>query len=308
MKRAISTMRSISILFGFFMVVIFIPARAFAVVGDVTLTGLPPNTSITLTNETTGAKEERKTDSWGTVVIPLTGKNWQSGSYTVTATNPRLFPGTPRRTIQLTDGPNRVDLSTLVAMMGGIEVNVGVRFFDGALPINPSPAIRVLYNPPLVCCQETFSLSPYLSAWTIPTVNIKDHKAIDHVTFQNKVSDGTIWGFNAGLMHESNLAKWGISTSSADILGILMIGLGYVRYDFDMKRLAVQENINQNARGFNSTDNALRFEFNAGLSAKWGSYSLGIRGGAAPTRTDIFNGGNRWRTEGNVGLVGKYNF
>lgn len=299
----------LAILFFLFGAILFSP-EAHAVVGDVTLTGLPPNTTVTLTNDATREKTEGKSDNRGGLFIPLGGKNWQAGSYTVTAR-------TASRTIQLRDGINTVNLSGLVA--GGyvpglshrLEFNVTARFFDGTLPLDPSAAIRVLYTPPIVCCQETFSLSPYGSAWSIPSANIRGHKPFDHGgQFQDKIDSGTIWGFNAGLMHESNLEKWGISTSSAEILGILMFGIGYVRYDFDMKRLAQPENLFQEARGFNSTDNALRFEVNGGVAARWGSCScsLGIRGGAAPTRTNIFNGGDRWRTEGNLGLYGAFTF
>jgi len=186
-----------------------------------------------------------------------------------------------------------------------VNVNVNTRFFDGALPINPSAAIRVDYSPPIVWGQGTFNLSPYVSPWSIPSVNIRGHKPFDHGgIFQNKIDSGSIWGINAGLMHVSDLEKWGLESECFDILGTLMFGLGWVRYDFDMKRLAVPQNPFQEARGFNSTDNALRIDFNAGVSARWGDYSLGIRGGVAPTHTNIFNGGNKWRTEGSVGLVG----
>src|SRR3989338_11459561 len=62
---------------------LFFPSTALAVVGDVTLTGLPPNTTVSLTNEETKDKVEQKTDERGFVVIPMTGKSWQAGRHGV---------------------------------------------------------------------------------------------------------------------------------------------------------------------------------------------------------------------------------
>jgi len=88
----------------------FLPPTAFAVVGDVTLTGLPPNTTVSLTNEETKEKVEQKTDDRGFVVIPMTGKNWQSGRHSVAC----QVDGKPVTSkIFLRDGVNRVDLTSL---------------------------------------------------------------------------------------------------------------------------------------------------------------------------------------------------
>jgi len=64
--------------------ILSLPVESFASVTDVILTGLPPNTTISLTNEETKEKVEQKTDDRGFVVIPMTGKNWQSGRHSVT--------------------------------------------------------------------------------------------------------------------------------------------------------------------------------------------------------------------------------
>jgi len=81
-----------------------------AKVTDVTLTGLPPNTTVSLTNEETKEKVEQKTDDRGFVVIPMTGKNWQSGRHSVTC----QVDGKPVTSkIFLREGVNRVDLTSL---------------------------------------------------------------------------------------------------------------------------------------------------------------------------------------------------
>lgn len=85
-----------------------LPPEALAVVSDVTLTGLPPNTTVTLTNDTTGEKTEGKTDEKGDVIIVLTGRNWESGTCTVTIREPE--GKTISEKIALKDGPNRIDL------------------------------------------------------------------------------------------------------------------------------------------------------------------------------------------------------
>ena len=95
---------------AFLLSLLFSASTALAVVGDVTLTGLPPNTAVSLTNEETKEKVEQKTDERGFVVIPMTGKNWQSGRHSVTC----QVDGKPVTSrIFLRDGANRVDLTAL---------------------------------------------------------------------------------------------------------------------------------------------------------------------------------------------------
>lgn len=89
---------------------IFVPRKSLAVVGDVTFTGLPPNTAVSLTNEETKERVEQKTDGRGFVVIPMTGKSWQSGRHSVAC----QMDGKPLTSkIFLRDGVNRVDLTSL---------------------------------------------------------------------------------------------------------------------------------------------------------------------------------------------------
>jgi len=102
-----------------------LPSKLFAVVTDVTLTGLPPNTTITLTNEETKERVEQKTDDRGFVNIPLTEKKWQSGRHSVTC-QAEGKPVTSK--IFLRDGANRVDLTALTY---------------SARPIDPAKAQRV---------------------------------------------------------------------------------------------------------------------------------------------------------------------
>ncbi|MBI2999667.1 MAG: tetratricopeptide repeat protein [Deltaproteobacteria bacterium] len=110
MKYLTSSLRHGSILFAVSLSLFLFPPASFAVVGDVTLTGLPPNTTVSLTNEETKQTVEQKTDDRGFVVIPMTGKNWQSGTHSVTC----QVDGKPVTSkIFLRDGVNRVDLTSL---------------------------------------------------------------------------------------------------------------------------------------------------------------------------------------------------
>lgn len=305
-RRLLALCRS-SVFFAFVASVLLFPGDSPAVVSDARLTGLPPNTVVTLSNEQTGETTEGKTDDRGTVVFLLGGRKLEAGRYRATV-------GGMSRSIQLKDGSNRIDLSGFFPGAGALlpgrghslYLQPGVKFFDGALkPIHSSFALSFGYIPPLVCCGDFFSLSPYLNVWTVPGVNIGKHPPFNFAGTFKSIDDGWMLGLTIGLMHASDLAKWGIAPESAAILGILMMGIGWAHYDFDLKRVAGFPHNFTIADRFNSRDDALRLEFNVGVEANWPSgYFLGIRGGAAPTYTDIFNGGRRWRTEGSVGLVG----
>src|SRR3989304_10416947 len=99
-----------AVLPAFLLSLVFAPSTALVVVGYCTLTGLPPNTAVSLTNEETKEKVEQKTDDRGFVVIPMTGKNWQSGRHSVTC----QVDGKPVTSkIFLRNGANRVDLTSL---------------------------------------------------------------------------------------------------------------------------------------------------------------------------------------------------
>src|SRR3972149_3626542 len=110
MRNFLSSLWRSAVLPAFLLGLLFLPPTAFVVVGDVTLTGLPPNTTVSLTNEETKEKVEQKTDDRGFVVIPMTGKNWQSGRHSVTC----QVDGKPITSrIFLRDGASRVDLTSL---------------------------------------------------------------------------------------------------------------------------------------------------------------------------------------------------
>ena len=110
MRRFFFPLWRSAILAAFLLSLLFLPSTVFAVVGDVTLTGLPPNTSISLTNEETKQTVEQKTDDNGTVIIPLIGRDWQAGNHTVTC----HVEGKPVTTsVLLRDGTNRIDLSNV---------------------------------------------------------------------------------------------------------------------------------------------------------------------------------------------------
>src|SRR3989338_10434700 len=110
MGHSLSSLWRSAVLPAFLLSLLFFPSTAFAVVGDVRRKGLPPNTAVSLTNEETKEKVEHKTDERGFVVIPMTGKNWQSGRHSVAC----QVDGKPVTSkIFLRDGVNRVDLTSL---------------------------------------------------------------------------------------------------------------------------------------------------------------------------------------------------
>lgn len=320
--------RASLILFAVSILVAALATRSEAIVGDVALTGLPPNSEISLKDDVTGQTETKRSDDGGAVVFFWGSRNSRAGNFTVTARNPSLFPGTPSRRIQLKDGNNRVDLTGLVTVMGGIvprmpqhvfDFNLSARFFDRTLhPIGTSFALRLDYLPPIACCQDIFTLQPYVSGWAIPSVNIDRHVPFDFKgVYQARVSSGTIGGINVGVKHASD---WGSSKNSdltrqllgenATIMGVVMAGVGWVRYDFDLKRLSGTEpKFEQVEGGFQKSDNAFRMEFNLGLGASWNNgVHAGVRVGVAPTFTDIFNGGSKSGVETNLGLTLGYRF
>ena len=252
---------------------------------------------------------EGETDRKGGFVIPLQHKNLKSGNYTVTLEKSGFR--TVTKTVKLKDGPNelgRIALE-LIGRFHHFNLEVGSIFFDGALPLDPSVAVRGRYVPPISWLEEIFTLNPYFSFWVIPDVNIGSHRPFNFQNFQAKIDSGTIWGWNVGLMHASNLAKWGISPRSADVFGDLYFGLGFVRYLFETRRLAQQQQNATNARNFDSTDSAFGLEYGVGLRVVWpNGFDLGVRGLAAPTKTDIFNGGSKWRWAGKLFLMISYSW
>src|SRR3989338_8203741 len=136
-----------AVLPAFLLSLLFFPSTAFAVVGDVTLTGLPPNTAVSLTNEETKEKVEQKTDERGFVVIPMAGKNWQSGRHSVTC----QVDGKPVTSrIFLRDGVNRVDLTALTLAARPLDpanrqkVNEGLKQSSATLKADPKNSQALL--------------------------------------------------------------------------------------------------------------------------------------------------------------------
>ena len=303
------------------------PGEVLAVVGDVSFTGggFGPQT-ITITNEETQetARGDRQITGGG-IYIPLGNRKWPSGSkYSITFTDPNTGKPVTARGVTLRDGRNEINLDTLLATAGSagtagagrssgqtpysvFDVHVGMRFFD--IPnIGTSLGLRADYSPPMVFNEENFSLRPYGSIWGVPAVTISDRKIYDfnHVR-QKRVDSGSMFGLNVGLKHVSDMGRWGMTLPDASVTGVLMAGIGFVHYDFDMKETDFHPN-NINAKNFNSSDTAFRMEFNAGLAVNRDNYFVGVKGGVAPTVTDIFNGGYKLRWEGNLSLVGGLRF
>lgn len=119
-----ATSNGLIVVAAFLTVTLFFPSWAQAVVGDVTLTGVPPNTTVIFTNETTGDKVEAKTDDRddksndkGALVIPVGAKNWQAGTYNVTVKEPS--GRTVSKPVPLRDGTNEMDLSRILGSTPG---------------------------------------------------------------------------------------------------------------------------------------------------------------------------------------------
>ena len=295
------------------------PAIVLAVVSDVTLTGLPPDTTITLTDEKTGQKAEGKSDDRGIVVIPLTGRNWGAGNYKAEARNPAMFPGTPGRTIALKDGSNRVDLSGLVPFASGyrprmsehvFDAHAGLRFFDLA-PVGPSFALRADYTPPIAIMEDVFTLRPYVGGWAIPGINVEHHRPYDDGSKQLRIKGGSIYGLNAGLKHISDLRYWGVTLPDpkATLVGVVGLGIGWIHYAFDTERVHnLKSNFAEASDHFNRNANGFRMELNLGVAYSKDDYFVGVKGGVAPTVTDVLNLDTQVRWEGNLSLVGGFRF
>ena len=88
-------------------------ANLMAVVNDLTLTGVPPNTVVTLTNETGETEEKRTDDRGGIIIIPLQHRKWESGYYTITVTEEGGRQNSQKVTLQ--DGSNEVSITILFA-------------------------------------------------------------------------------------------------------------------------------------------------------------------------------------------------
>lgn len=303
-----------------------LPPNASAIVNDVTFTGggIGPQT-IKITNEDTqdSAEGDRRITG-GAIFIPLENRNWSSRSkYTITFTDPQSGKPVTVKGVELKDGRNQVNLDTLLATAGGagaagtgasnwqtpghvLDFHVGWRFFS-IKEIGPSVALRVDYSPPFIFNQESFNLRPYGSFWVAPSVSINGHKPFDNGSVQRKIDNGSMYGLNFGLKHVSDMKKWGLQADDVTILGILMAGLGWVRYDFNMHEVDPGPHFTDE-RQFNSKSDAFRMEFNTGIAVSKNNYFVGLKGGVAPTVTDIFNGGTKLRWEGNLSVVGGWKF
>jgi hypothetical protein len=113
------------------------PHIANAVVNELTLTGVPPNTVVTLTNETGQTEEKRTGDDGGSIVIPLTERNWEKGKYTVTITE--KDGKTTAQQITLTDGVNKFEFGTLFTSL--VKPKIPFRISDSLkMPIPETPA------------------------------------------------------------------------------------------------------------------------------------------------------------------------
>ena len=302
----LAVIRGSAILAAALMLTICFAARSEAIVGDVTFTGLPPNESFTLTDDKGNTVGEGKASDQGIAVVPLTRRNLPAGGYTATTR------GQSRR-IQLRDGANTISLAGLVppaiALLHSLQFYTGARWFDGALPLNGSAYIRGEYTAPGFFT-DVFSLNPFYSFWVIPALNVARHKPYDHNgQFQDRIADAMTLGFILGLKHTSDLAKWGWTLGSARLLANFNLGLGWTYMSFDMKRLANPEPQFTNAKSFQDSDSAFRWEFGFGIEALWpNGFSLGLQKTNGFSALDVLNGSRTVRADGSVGVKIGYRF
>jgi len=294
MRNFLSSLWRSVILPVFLLSLLFLPSTALAVVGDVTLMGLPPNTTITLTDEKTGQKEEGKTDERGIVIIPLGGRNWQPGAYRLRVANRQIE-------VPLTDGNQVVPLG--LSFGHSLQFYGGQRWFDGALPLEGSPYMRGEYTAPGFL-PDVFSLNPFFNIWAVPDVQIAKHRRYKFFgTVQKSIDNGSMVGFNVGLKHTSNLAKWGLGLGSAAVLGSIKAGVGYTHWDFTMKTHAITISEFTIADSFQSGDGAFRWEIGYGIDSLWpNGFMLGVHTTNGFTNVDIFNGDRKVRADGSIAL------
>jgi len=119
------------------------PGNVKAVVNDLTLTGVPPNTVVKLTNETGETEEKRTDDKGGIIVIPLEHRKWEGGSYTITITEEGGKQNSQKITLQ--EGSNQVSIATLFSEL--LKPKVSFRISDPIrMPIPETPASQTAGN------------------------------------------------------------------------------------------------------------------------------------------------------------------
>jgi hypothetical protein len=247
------------------------PGKALAVVSDVTFTGGDPGpTTISITNEETGETVRGDREMTGApVVIPVENRKWRAGAYyTITFTDPKTRKPVTVKNVELKDGRNRFDLGALLAMAGTSGGSGGSR---GQMP------------------SSIFDVHAGMRFFDIPAVG---------TSFGLRADYSPPIVFNEGL--------FSLTLPDAKITGALMAGIGWEHMSFHTKESNKAHFVRTDQ--FNTSDNAFRMEFNAGLAIDKDSYFIGLKGGVAPTVTNIFNGGEKLRWEGNLSLVGGLKF
>jgi hypothetical protein len=298
---------------GLLILALFIPIEVHAVVGDVNLTGLPPNTTITLTDAKTGQTAEGQTDDKGAVVIPLGGKNWSAGQYTLTARNTSI-----KETVNLTDGANKLDFSRLpysgVRMPGTghvLELELGSYFPDGSQKdVGTSFMFRFNYTPPIrLCCDNSrLNIMPYVSFVGVPDMSTPHVKRLDFFgQYQGEVRNASQYGVRAGGKAVAPLGNIGGWTA----VGVGMFGIGTEYSSASVHRFndVSPEFQFRDVHNFDKASWGFLFDIQAGLSIRnsRGCF-LGIRGGLVPTHDDWLNGRAKFRSHGELGLVGGFTF
>lgn len=300
MRQRASLTRTASTVFLLIASLIVYPTRSHAAVTDVSITGGPANQTISLINEKGEQVGEGKTDDQGNARIRLIGAPLP-GLYTFTSSGYRI-------TRRLNDGANTISLLGLIpfaiATAQSLQFYVGGRWFDGALPFDGSTFLRSEYTGPGFN-KDVFSLNPFFSIWGVPSVNMGDHKPYDHGgIYQDVVKRAYMLGLLIGLKHMSDLAKWGWTPPwGGRLIGNFNFGVGYQHTNVDMERLAVPRPEFTNAHGFNSTDNAFRWEFGFGI--EWlcpAGWSVGLQKTNGFANMDILNGNRTVRADGSVAL------
>ena len=189
-----------------------------------------------------------------------------------------------------------------------VSVSVGPFFSDGALGFDPSAALWARYVLPIVMFRQIFTLSPYIAGGVVPDLNVGSEIPYDFGgAYQARVRGGYVLLATLGLMHTSNLAKWGIAPAGMNIYGDLFLGLGITHYVLNMRRLSSPTSPFKVAHRFDSNDGAFTADVGGALRVELTKrVSVGIEGRVSPNNTDLGNGKEKWRVNG--GLLGILRF
>lgn len=289
----------------------FLPGKAFAVVGNVELVGGPgPGETISFTDEsgkeTQATTQERKDDRTGAVVIfvPLQGRNLADGKYKI-----KWRGG--ETTANLGSGVNRIEFQAKGEEGPRYVLNFGptTRFFgDSYGPLTASTGFRFEAGAPINFGEGWFAHQPYVALTYLPDLQFNQRRPWDfeHI-FQAKLKRGSMVDVSAGLQ-----TNWDYDlphVAGAEVYGGYNFGVRYSHSSFKLERVNPPQPEFIDAHNFDRKDNAFGFEMGYRVWLQWDNgIWAGVRGGFTPTYTDALNGGREWKASGDVGAFFGYSW